>query len=163
MSRFNNNAKQLNARGKSAADALGLAAPCYNPYYNNLAQTVEIAHCYDESVKLIDQLLDMDLCEGTLAPCVKPRAGRGVGLAEVPRGLLIHDYTYDDKGVCLKANCVIPTGMNLGNIDRDMQAYVPSVINSRSQEQIAHDLEMLVRAYDPCISCSVHLLNVKWI
>jgi sulfhydrogenase subunit alpha len=124
---------------------------------------VEIVHCYEESRRLLDQLLDMELSEATLAPNVTPKAGRGVGLTEVPRGLLVHDYTYDADGIVTKANCVIPTGMNLGNIDLDMQKYVPEVLNSRSQEQIAHDLEMLVRAYDPCISCSVHLLKVKWV
>ena len=163
LSRFNNNHAQLNERGKAAAKAIGLKAPCYNPYANNFAQTVEIAHFFDEAKKLVDQLLTMDLSEATLAPNVVPRAGRGIGLTEVPRGTLVHDYTYDDDGVCVKANCIIPTGMNLGNIDRDMQTYVPEVIKTRTQEQIAHDLEMLVRAYDPCISCSVHLLKVDWI
>jgi len=163
LSRFNNNYAQLNASGKAAAQALGLKAPCYNPYANNFAQTVEIAHCYEESVKLIDQLLGMELSEANLAPNVVPKAGRGVGITEVPRGTLVHDYTYDEKGICTKANCIIPTGMNLGNIDLDMQKYVPQVINTRTQEQIAHDLEMLVRAYDPCISCSVHLLKVQWV
>jgi sulfhydrogenase subunit alpha len=163
LSRFNNNHKQLNARGKAAAAALGLTAPCYNPYANSFAQVVETAHWYDETVAIIDRILAMDLSEETLSPKITPRAGRGIGLTEVPRGLLVHDYTYDDNGVCTKANCIIPTGMNLGNIDRDMQKYVPSVINTRTQDQIAHDLEMLVRAYDPCISCSVHLLKVKWV
>jgi len=163
LARFNNNYEQLNDRGKAAAKAIGLKAPCYNPYANNLAQTVEIVHFFDESKKLVDQLLTMDLSEATLAPNVVPKAGRGIGVAEVPRGTLVHDYTYNDSGICTKANCVIPTGMNLGNIDRDMQKYVPQVIKSRTQEQIAHDLEMLVRAYDPCISCSVHLLKVEWI
>jgi len=163
LARFNNNHDKLNARGKAAAEAIGLTAPCYNPYANNFAQTVEIAHFYDESVRLINELLEMDLSEATLAPNVTPKAGRGVGLAEVPRGLLVHDYTYDENGICTKANCIIPTGMNLGNIDRDMQKYVPEVIERRTQDEIAHDLEMLVRAYDPCISCSVHLLNVEWI
>jgi coenzyme F420-reducing hydrogenase alpha subunit len=163
LSRFNNNSKQLNPRGQAAAKALGLTAPCYNPYYNNLAQTVEIAHCYDETLKLLDELLAADLSEETLGPKVTPKAGRGFGLTEVPRGLLVHDYTYDAEGICTKANCIIPTGMNLGNIDRDMQKYVPEVINTRTQDQIAHDLEMLVRAYDPCISCSVHLLKVNWV
>ncbi len=163
LARFNNNADQLNDRGKAAAEALGLSAPCYNPYANNFAQTVEIAHCFDEAAKLLDQIIEMDLTEEALAPNVVPKAGRGIGLTEVPRGLLVHDYTYDDGGICTKANCVIPTGINLGNIDRDMQTYVPSVIEHRTQEQITHDLEMMVRAYDPCISCSVHLLKVEWV
>ena len=163
LSRFNNNAAKLNDLGKAAAEAIGLKAPCYNPYANNFAQTVEIAHCYQEMVALIDQIMGMELSEATLAPNVTPKAGRGIGLVEVPRGLLVHDYTYDENGICTKANCIIPTGMNLGNIDRDMQKYVPEVIQKRTQEQIAHDLEMLVRAYDPCISCSVHLMKVTWV
>jgi len=130
---------------------------------NNIAQVVEVVHCYDEALNLLDQLISMDLSERTLAPNVRPKAGRGIGLSEVPRGLLVHDYTYDDDGICTRANMVIPTGQNLANIDRDMQTYVPQVIAERSQQQIAHDLEMLVRAYDPCISCSTHLLKVRWV
>ena len=163
LARFNNNYAKLNDRGKAAAERLGLKAPCYNPYANNFAQTVEIAHCYDEARKLINQLLAMELTEANVFPSVRPKAGRGVGLVEVPRGLLVHDYTYDSNGICTKANCVIPTGMNLANIDADFQKYVPEVIATRTQDQIAHDLEMLVRSYDPCISCSVHLLKVKWV
>ncbi len=163
LSRYNNNHELLNERGKSAASAIGLNGPCYNPYANNFAQTVEIAHFYDELRKLMDQILAMDFTEENLTPNVTPKAGRGVGLTEVPRGLLVHDYTYDEDGVCQSANCIIPTGMNLANIDRDMQKYVPEVIETRSQDEIGHDLEMLVRAYDPCISCSVHLLKVDWV
>ena len=163
LARFNNNAGQLNERAKAAAKALKLSAPNYNPYMNNIAQVVETVHCYEEALKLLDELIAADLSEATLEPNVVPKAGQGIGLTEVPRGLLVHDYTYDADGVCTKANLIIPTGMNLGNIDRDMQKYVPEVINKRSQDQIAHDLEMLVRAYDPCISCSVHLLKIKWV
>ncbi len=163
LARFNNNHEQLNLRGRSAAEAIGLEAPCYNPFANNFAQTVEIAHCFDEMSRLLDELIEMDLSEATLNPNVVPKAGRGKGLTEVPRGLLVHDYTYNDDGICIDANIVIPTGMNLGNIDLDMQNYVPGVIDKRSQDEIQHDLEMLVRSYDPCISCSVHLLDVKWI
>ncbi len=163
LSRYNNNHEQLNERGKSAASVIGLNGPCYNPYANNFAQTVEIAHFYDELRKLMDQIMAMDFTEENLTPKVTPKAARGIGLTEVPRGLLVHDYTYDEDGVCTSANCVIPTGMNLANIDRDMQKYVPEVIETRSQDEIGHDLEMLVRAYDPCISCSVHLLKVDWV
>ena len=163
LARFNNNYDQLNERGKAAARAMKLEAPNYNPYMNNIAQVVEAVHCYDEAVKLLDQLISMDLSEATLAPSVTPKAGRGIGLTEVPRGLLVHDYTYDAEGICTNADLIIPTGMNLGNIDMDMQKYVPEVIADRTQDQIGHDLEMLVRAYDPCISCSVHLLKVDWV
>ena len=81
---------------------------------------------------------------------------------EAPRGILFHDYTYDDKGILVQANCVIPTNQNHNNIQKDMETLVPQIID-QGQEKITHMLEMLVRAYDPCISCSTHFLEVKFI
>ncbi len=80
----------------------------------------------------------------------------------MPRGILYHEYTYDRQGRIAKANCIIPTGQNLANIDDDMKKLVPEVIGE-SKDEITLKLEMLVRAYDPCISCSVHLLDVDFI
>ena len=64
-------------------------------------------------------------------------------------------HEYHAGGRCTKANCVIPTGQNLSNLDADMQAYLGQIAD-RSEAEIRLGLEMLVRAYDPCISCSVH-------
>jgi coenzyme F420-reducing hydrogenase alpha subunit len=89
------------------------------------------------------------------------RAGSGVGAVEVPRGILFHHYEIDDAGRIVNANCVIPTGQNLGNIELDMKALVPTILN-RSRDEIALMMEILVRAYDPCISCSAHFLNVSF-
>lgn len=86
---------------------------------------------------------------------VKPRPGRGVGVVEAPRGLLIHDYTYDERGRCVQANCIIPTAQNYANLDRDMEALLPQIAD-QPREKVQLMLEMLVRSYDPCISCSVH-------
>ena len=88
------------------------------------------------------------------------RATRGI--SEVPRGLRVHDYTYDDNGCITDANLVIPTGQNLANVEDDFRKFVPQILD-KSQEEISHLLEMLVRAYDPCISCSVHMLDVKFV
>jgi coenzyme F420-reducing hydrogenase alpha subunit len=93
---------------------------------------------------------------------VTPKAGRGVGVCEAPRGLLIHDYTYDDKGIITEANCIVPTCENHGSIEDDIRVLAPQIID-RPQPEIAHALEMLVRTYDPCVSCSVHMLNVKFV
>ena len=93
---------------------------------------------------------------------IVPKAGQGVGVVEAPRGLLIHDYTYNDRGRVEKANMIIPTGMNYANIEKDMDALVPTVID-KSEDEIRLSCEMLIRAYDPCISCSTHFLNVKLI
>jgi sulfhydrogenase subunit alpha len=85
-----------------------------------------------------------------------------VGCTEAPRGILFHRYAFDRNGVCTRANITIPTNQNHGNIQKDIEALVPQVID-RSQDEIRLLLEMLVRSYDPCISCSVHCLNVEFV
>jgi sulfhydrogenase subunit alpha len=52
--------------------------------------------------------------------------------------------------------------MNHNNIERDLKALAPTILD-KSKEEITLTLEMLVRAYDPCISCSTHLLNVEFV
>ncbi len=161
LARFNNSYKSLKHLAKQVAEKLGLQAPNYNPYMNTVAQVVEVAHCIEDSIELIDILLDSGIKNET--PNQKPTIyGRGIAATEVPRGILFHDYTYNRKGLIESANCIIPTGQNLANIDDDMKKLVPEVIGE-SKESITKKLEMLVRAYDPCISCSVHMLNVDFI
>jgi coenzyme F420-reducing hydrogenase alpha subunit len=83
-----------------------------------------------------------------------------VGACEVPRGTLYHHYRIEE-GKIAAANCIIPTGQNLANIEADMRTLVPKILNRKSEE-ITLALEMLVRAYDPCISCSTHMLEVRF-
>jgi sulfhydrogenase subunit alpha len=158
LARFNNNHDQLSPRAKKAAEELGLEAPCYNPFMNSVAQVVEVVHAVDESLRLIDEVLDRGLKEEDRRILLK--SGKGVGAVDVPRGILFHEYAYDKNGVCVEANCVIPTNQNHGNIQKDLEALLPQVL-ARPQEEIRLSLEMLVRAYDPCISCSTHLLKVE--
>ncbi len=160
LARFNNNHEQLSPRAKKAAAELGLKAPCYNPFMNTVAQVVEAVHAVDESIRLIDEVLDKELKEEDRRILLK--AGRGVGAVDVPRGILFHDYTYDKNGVCCEANCIIPTNQNHANIQKDMEALLPQILG-QPQDEIRLKLEMLVRAYDPCISCSTHLLKVKFV
>jgi len=160
LARVNNNFDQLTPRARQAWRDLGLPLPCYNPFANNHAQIIESIHYAEESVRLCQELLDMDLVMEDRH--VEPRAGTGVGATEVPRGTLYHEYTVDDDGVITDANLVIPTGQNLHNIEDDMRALVPQILD-RPQEEITLTLEMLVRAYDPCISCSTHILNVEFV
>jgi len=159
LARFNLNHKQLTKNAQALAKDLGLIAPCYNPYMNTVAQLVEVAHSFEDSVCIIDDILKTGIKEEI--PQVKPKAGWGVGAVEVPRGILIHEYTYDKNGICTKANCIIPTNQNHANIQLDMEALVPQII-SKPQKEVELTLEMLVRAYDPCISCSTHYLKVKF-
>jgi coenzyme F420-reducing hydrogenase alpha subunit len=159
LARYNNNYRWLSDDAKQIADELGLKAPTYNPYMITLAQFVELVHISDESIRAARELMDMNLeLEDRSFPL---KAGKGVGAVEVPRGILFHEYKYNDEGYMEKANCIIPTGQNLQNIENDMRELVPTILD-KSKDDITLSLEMLVRAYDPCISCSAHLLEVEF-
>ncbi len=161
LARFNNSHKLLKPKAREVAAKLGLTAPNHNPYMITVAQVVEVAHCIENSIELMNILLDRGITQEK--PNQEPtRYGRGIATTEVPRGILFHDYTYNRQAMIEKANCIIPTGQNLANIDDDMKKLVPEVIDE-PKEDITKKLEMLVRAYDPCISCSVHMLDVEFI
>jgi coenzyme F420-reducing hydrogenase alpha subunit len=156
LARFNNNRRGLTAEAKAMAPELGLVAPCHNPFMCNVAQLVECVHVAHEALALIDELLDTTADQSALAE-VEPRAGQGVGAVEVPRGILFHDYEYDDDGRIVRANCVIPTTQNHANIHHDIQALVAErAAKGTTDAELEKLCSMLVRAYDPCISCSVH-------
>ena len=171
LARTNINFDKLNDEAKGVAEALGFSVPCYNPFMNTVAQVVEIAHCTYDAVRIIDHFLENGVDYDDVVtswptneewPNFKVTPGTGAGLVEVPRGTLVHEYTVDAKGVVENANCCIPTNQNLANIDLDMKKLVPEIIGKTKEEITLHS-EMLVRAYDPCISCSAHMLNVEFV
>jgi coenzyme F420-reducing hydrogenase alpha subunit len=161
LARVNNNFDQLRPEAKQAAADLGFKVPSYNPYMNNVAQVIETVHCVYNSVAMLEQALSLGLKEEK--PTYTPRAGQGVGACEVPRGILFHDYTFDQDGRCCAGNAIIPTSQNINNIEQDMKAFVPKMLPVMSQDELALHMEMLLRAYDPCISCSVHMLDVEFV
>lgn len=159
LSRFNLNHGQLLPLAQKAATDLGLQAPCYNPFMITVSQIVEVVHAAEEAISIIDRLLSRGIKEEPTE--VTPRAGRGVGSVEAPRGILFHDYTYDENGMVTRANCIIPTNQNHNNIQQDLEVLVPQIIK-QPEDKIRLTMEMLVRAYDPCISCSTHVLNIRF-
>ena len=126
-------------------------------------------HCVEESIKILEDLKKngTDKNEAVTVglnelKTITVNKGNGVGAVEVPRGILFHNYEVDKDGKIENANCIIPTGQNLNNIEQDMKKLVFEILD-KSDEEITLLLEMLVRAYDPCISCSAHFLDVKFI
>lgn len=155
LARFNNNFAWLHPQAKAAAEQLGLQPISHNPFHHNLAQLVECFHVAYESREMIAALLDSDLAE-FMAP-YEMRAGVGVSAVEAPRGILYHSLETNDEGIIIAADCVIPTGQNHANIHHDLQELVPELVAAGLGEvEISKKAQMLVRAYDPCISCSVH-------
>lgn len=162
LARFNNNYDKLHPEAKKVAETLGIQPICTNPYMNTVAQAVEIASDVYESVAMLDELIAAGV---ELEPLVEPTTfGSGAGATEVPRGILFHEYAYDDEGMCLGGNCIIPTNQNHNNIQHDFEKLVPELVaQGKSEKEMELALEMLVRSYDPCISCSTHYLDVKFV
>ncbi|KAA3605755.1 MAG: Ni/Fe hydrogenase subunit alpha [Calditrichaeota bacterium] len=161
LSRLNLSAEKLHPKAKVLVEEFGLELPNYNPFNNNVAQVIETVHCFYDSIERIENLLEKGIKQENYKD-YEVKAGRGAGACEVPRGILFHDYEIDEKGIIVKANCIIPTGQNLANIEKNMRKLVPEIID-KPKEEITHSLEMLVRAYDPCISCSAHFLDVEFV
>jgi sulfhydrogenase subunit alpha len=125
---------------------------------NNLAQAVELCQAAERSLAVIDELLEIGK-DGTGNVEVLPRAGRGTAACEAPRGVLIHSYGFDDAGICNFADVITPTTLNQGALSRDLLA-LARAMEGAPPEEMKGALERLIRCYDPCISCSVHLLQL---
>ena len=169
LARFNLNGRKLHPKAQSTAATLGLRAPVHNPYLNTAAQLVECVHCVEDSLILVEEMLrkGLDRSEAVTVGmnergAIPMRAGKGVGAVEVPRGLLFHAYEIDETGRIIAADCVIPTSQNANNIEHDMRKLIPEILDL-PEADITLRLEMLVRAYDPCISCSAHFLNIQYV
>ncbi len=160
LARFNNNAELLSPLGKKVADMFGLKKGCCNPYFNSIAQLAECAHVVEGSLEVIDQLLTRGLKPEKVK--VALRAGRGHAGIEAPRGILFHSYEFDKNGECVWGNCCIPTNQNHANIQLDFEKLVPQFMDE-GQDALRQKMEMLVRAYDPCISCSTHYLDIEFV
>lgn len=169
LARFNLNSAKLHPKAKVLAAALGLKPVCYNPFLNTVAQLIECVHSLEDSIMIIEGLKEKGINHDEVIVVglnetnkITVQPGNGVGAVEVPRGVLYHNYEVDETGKIINANCIIPTSQNVNSIEYDMRKMVPEILD-KSDEEITLLLEMLVRAYDPCISCSAHFLNVKFI
>ena len=169
LARVNLNYDKLLPQAKAVAEAVGLKPLTVNPFLNTAAQLIECVHCLEDAIQILQGLRETGInhAEAVLVGLnekgtIPVKAGRGVGAVEVPRGILFHDYEVDDQGKIVNANCVIPTSQNVNSIEHDMKKLVPEILDL-SDDAITLRLEMLVRAYDPCISCSAHFLNVQFI
>ena len=150
-------AASLHPLAREALAETGLADEIrVNIHRSIVARAVELLHACAEARDLIDAYVP------PAEPRVPftPRAGVAAWSTEAPRGLLHHRYEVDERGLVTAAQIVPPTSQNQGAIEADLAAFAPSVIGLPHAEA-THRLEMLIRAYDPCISCATHFLDLR--
>lgn len=155
LARINVSWNELTREARLAAAKAGLRPPSLNPYSNNVAQAVELV---DACVRCEAMLRELAEGEGSSEPVdFEPRAGRGVGMTEAPRGTLVHDVEFDEAGRVVHANIITPTVHNLSDTEHNVFQVAELLANQGADEgTIRLEVEKLVRAYDPCLSCSVH-------
>lgn len=156
LARLNVASNQLSDNAKRMASKVGLKLPSYDIFQMNLGQAVEYLHYLEHALEILDDLINQDLEAKVVYH--KIRAGRSAAAVEAPRGVLIHQYRLNARGKVLAADVITPTAMNYANIEADVRALAPELLEL-SKEEAELRLNMLIRAYDPCISCSVHYVQ----
>jgi len=128
-----------------------------NPLFNNLAQAIEILYCLENIPELVDEIARLED-----PPIANPLRtdGEATGAVEAPRGILYHHYKIE-KGLISGADIVTPTAQNLDDIEKYIGIAAEKLTSQGEGSNLELGLEMVARAYDPCISCSTHLVKVE--
>jgi len=157
LARINNNRHQLNPEASRLVERFFEKGIDYNTFHNIFAQAVEIVHFVEEVAKLLEEYLSRRLSEKEIiAPDkIQPRNGYGIGVCEAPRGTLFHIYWITKSGKISGCNIITPTAQFLDNLENDLKVFLPNLKEMKEKER-KRKIKMLIRAYDPCISCATH-------
>ncbi len=128
-----------------------------NPLFNNAAQALELLHAFERIPKVVDKMLKLS------DPAIvkyNAKESKGTGIVEAPRGLLVHSYEISD-GLISYTDIITPTAQNAEDIERYCSIAAQKLLEAGDKDKIKDRMELVVRAYDPCISCSAHMAEVK--
>lgn len=155
VSRLNLNYEKLPSEISGVMKDSGVTLPIRNNEMSIVARSVEIAYSFHEAMRIIREYETPD------RPYVElePRPGTAVWATEAPRGTLIHRYEIDERGFVRKCSILPPTSQNLSQMENDIYRFVEANME-RPRDFIRKEAEKIMRAYDPCISCSVHVVEV---
>jgi len=157
LARLNNGFDKLGKTARKLLDGSRHKFPSENPFLNNVAQAVELV---EDLERAVSALTDLRLSEEDPVN-VSPKKGHGISAVEAPRGTLFHEYRFNKEGYVTKANIITPTAQNCKSIEDDLDEFIPTIL-AKQRKKIILNIEKLIRAYDPCISCSTHFLEVDW-
>jgi coenzyme F420-reducing hydrogenase alpha subunit len=156
LARYTLNHDRLSPLARELAHEAGLGATCRNPFKSIVVRAVELVEALVEAMEIIDGWAD------GRAPSVPvpARAGEGFGATEAPRGVLFHRYVLDHAGSIQDAQIVPPTAQNQPSIEADLRELAERWV-ALGDHDLTHRCEQAIRNYDPCISCSVHAVDVR--
>ncbi len=121
------------------------------------ARLIETLHAAEQ---IRDLLKDPDLLHGELVKTGK-RQERGVGVIEAPRGTLFHEYKVNSDDLVTSCNLIVSSTSNNEGMNRAVRWVADNVISGHAEipESMLNQVEVSIRAYDPCLSCATHAMG----
>lgn len=134
--------------------------PAHNTFAYDYARAIELAHAMELALEM---LADSAIETNDVFIEAQSGEGRGVGIVEAPRGLLIHEYQTNSDGLITKANIIAPTTQNAPSIESDTLRLASNLFPHASGDvqKMLSRIEILIRAYDPCLTCSTHFVELR--
>ena len=162
LARLNMNKEALHPNTQKDAKKFIDRFPSIDIYKNNLAQAIEILHSVDHALEILEnnEFVDEKPVKGIL-----PETERdGIGVIEAPRGTLYHRVKVNSEGIVTDSDVVVPTEQNQINVEIDIKTLVQNHLDKGTDDKdfIRMEIEKLIRAYDPCMSCATHFLKINW-
>jgi NAD-reducing hydrogenase large subunit len=131
--------------------------PLLSSFHYHYARLIEMLHATE---KIESLLADPAILDKHVRATASVNNLEGVGVAEAPRGTLIHHYKVDENGLILWANLIIATGQNNAAMNRGiLQTARHYVQGDHVKEGMLNRVEAVVRTFDPCLSCSTHAMG----
>jgi sulfhydrogenase subunit alpha len=130
-----------------------------NPMFNIHAQALEILWTLQAIYPVVDEIIEAEAPEAPIAKRTRA-TGKGSGAVEAPRGILYHHYEVEN-GLIKNSDIITPTAQNLDDIEEFIKVAATNLVNAGATDDMRAKLEMVARAFDPCVSCSVHLIKER--
>lgn len=156
LARMNLNFDQLPQPVRELAAGCGIRFPSDNIYHSIQARALE---CYFTILEARRLLADYKVQSASVADV--PKDSWGAHCTEAPRGLIYHHYRLDNEGFIRSACIIPPTSQNQARIEADLYQGLTQFGLEHSDQELQFFAERLIRNYDPCISCSVHFLDLR--
>jgi NAD-reducing hydrogenase large subunit len=129
-------------------------SPLLSSFHYHHARLIEMLHVTEKMGELLN---DADILSPHVRAFAEPNCEEGVGISEAPRGTLLHHYKVDSNGLIRWANLIIATGNNNLALNRGVkQAATYFIRDGKLSDGALNRVEAVVRAFDPCLSCSTH-------
>lgn len=156
LARVNINYDKLPSPIMDSLSHINIHFPSKNMAHSIIARAIEVYYCVLEAQRILNAYVYPETSFST----IQPSSGIGFGCTEAPRGLLWQRYELDDQGVVKSARIVPPTSQNQARIEEDLHISLQQFGLNKPDDELRAYSEMIIRNYDPCISCSTHFLTM---